>query len=298
MNDAENHYGASAAAPDLLGLVEQVQTYAMAHGLPAAEVATRLLALLSNNPPADDADAGGPPAAPSPPPLALPADSPLEMRQEEASRMIGWLLHLRRRFLYHQRSVELGADPSDVDGACLVELIQFARRDRVLGSLGLPSGAGVRALSDVLSGAQSDYFKRRKRGRPVLISRQQLLGLVAHYVETLIACGALGAMGAGKTAKRVADGLNAARLREPGGGLFTDTTVTDWHQLVVHGAKRGRLERHTFEALQAALKRDHPGYLQWSSERCFVWLRRAIRDAAKLGYFDRTEEQHADESAA
>jgi hypothetical protein len=220
------------------------------------------------------------------------------MRQEEASRMIGWLLHLRRRFLYQQRSLELGAEPSDVDVACIVALLNFARRDLVLGSLGLPSGGSVRALSDMMSGAHSDYFKCRKRGRPVLISRQQLLGLVAHYVESLIACGAMGALGAGKVAKRVADGLNAAGLREPEGGLFAAATVTDWHERVVHGAKGGRLERQTFEALQAALSRDHPSYLQWSSERCFVWLGRAIRDAAKLGYFDRTEEQHADESAA
>jgi hypothetical protein len=52
---------------DLLALLAQVQAYAAANGLSPAEVATRLLSLLSNNTPPDVADAGGgPPAAPSP----------------------------------------------------------------------------------------------------------------------------------------------------------------------------------------------------------------------------------------
>ena len=51
---------------DLIALLAQVQAYAAANGLSPAEVATRLLSLLSNNPPPDVADRGDPAAAPSP----------------------------------------------------------------------------------------------------------------------------------------------------------------------------------------------------------------------------------------
>jgi hypothetical protein len=57
MDDAEVDRS-TPAAPDWLGLVSEVQAFAAANGLTAAEVAKRLLALLSNAPPPDDADEG------------------------------------------------------------------------------------------------------------------------------------------------------------------------------------------------------------------------------------------------
>jgi hypothetical protein len=64
MDDAADQ---SNTAPNWLGLLSQVQAFAAANGLTAAQVATRLLSLASNNPPADDADAGAPAGALSPP---------------------------------------------------------------------------------------------------------------------------------------------------------------------------------------------------------------------------------------
>jgi hypothetical protein len=122
------------------------------------------------------------------------ADDPLKMHQEEATRMIGWLLELRRKMLYHHRSLELGADPRDVDIACAGELRKFVGRDRVLGPLRLPSGEFMRALSDVHSDATSDYFKPkpssggRKKRRPRLLARKHWLALATHLVETLSIC--------------------------------------------------------------------------------------------------------------
>jgi hypothetical protein len=161
-------------------------------------------------------------------------DNPLEMHQEEAKRMTGWLLHLRRRFLYHHRSLELGADPLDVDIACIGELALFAGRDRVLSQLRLPSGELMRALSNKRDGGSDDYLDgRRKRGRPTLASRQHLLGTVAHFVEVLFICGAFGI---GESAVEIASRLTAAGLREPDGRVFTDNTVTDWYERVKHSA--------------------------------------------------------------
>jgi hypothetical protein len=39
------------------------------------------------------------------------ADKRLEMGLAKAEQMVGHLLHLRRRFLYHHRSLAEGADP-------------------------------------------------------------------------------------------------------------------------------------------------------------------------------------------
>jgi hypothetical protein len=63
MADAETD---RSTDPDLLDLLAQVQAYAAANGSSPAEVAARLLSLLSNNAP-PVVDVGGPPAAPPPP---------------------------------------------------------------------------------------------------------------------------------------------------------------------------------------------------------------------------------------
>jgi hypothetical protein len=217
------------------------------------------------------------------------ADNPFEMGQEEVTRMIGWFLHLRRRILYHKRSLELGADPRDVDIASDIELRMFAAHDRVLGKLGLPSGKFTRALSDVQSNAVPDYFKPRrgKKGRPPLAARQHLRGNAAHLVEVMVAGKEFSVAAA---AKRVADAFNAAGFPPPKqGAVFTRRAVEDWHAFVVHKAKAADPARDLFTKQQTMLQRTHPSYRQWGPERLKEWLSHSVRDMACLGYFGATK---------
>jgi hypothetical protein len=111
MDDVENDRS-TPAAPNWLGLVSEVQAFAAANGLTAAEVAKRLLALLSNAPP-DDADEGD--AAD-----VTPDTAELTPRQQAARALLGMSRRQReeyrraaqRRMAEHRAS---GDPPPDDD---------------------------------------------------------------------------------------------------------------------------------------------------------------------------------------
>lgn len=216
---------------------------------------------------------------------------PLEMPQEEAQRMIGWLLELRRRMLYHHRSLELADDKQaaerDVAIAELGELLKFAGRDRVLRPLGRPLAALAFALEDGTPGRLTAYSKPKpavavapKGGRPLLDSEKRLRGVVAHLVETLVAGDVFGAI---KAAEEVAEKLNAAGYRMPNGQRFKAPTVTDWHEHVKYHAKGTDLDRAAYDSHQRDLKRRRPEHVGWDRQQLKAWLIETVPLLARTG---------------
>ena len=217
------------------------------------------------------------------------ADNPLEMRSAEAAEVIGRVLHLRRRILAQHRRLAEGADPLDVDIAVEAELAKFAQQDRVLRTLGLPSGAFMRALADMQDGGDPDYFRRGKRQRPALTSQRHFIGNTAHLVETLVAGKKEEAFTVTAAVERVASALLAAGFQPPKKGSDFKRAVEDWHAAVVHKARKADPARDLFEKQQAALKLAHPDHKQWDEERRKKWLSDSVRDMVRNGYFGATK---------
>ena len=193
------------------------------------------------------------------------ADNPLEMRQEEATRTIGWVLDLRRRMLSHYRSLESATDK------------QAAERDVAIACLGDGSPGSLAAYSKpaaVVAGAVPTA------GRPPLDSTKRLRGTVAFLVDTLAKGGAFHL---GEAAAEVAEALNTAVCRMPNGETFKPNTVTDWHELVVHSALRTDLEYEVYEGLRLDLKQRHPEHMGWDRSRLMAWLTETARYLARTG---------------
>ena len=168
------------------------------------------------------------------------------------------------RAIHHQRRLAAGDDPLDVDIAIAVETRNFLN----FAGVRLPSDEFLHALSDVLSGGDPAYFNRRQPHPPALLRHQQLVGLVAFLVETLIA---------GKVFNK---GKAAAAVASK--SSIPESTVSRWHRTAVHHAKTDDPAHDILMKQQRALKLLHPDHRQWGEARLKEWLAEFCKKPAFL----------------